>query len=102
MGRPRRDHVLEIKPEILQAIEEEPNLSIRRLALRVCVSTFIVYRTFNEQGLHTSLPCPTCSSFSTWGSISEDCFFTMTWPEDRRGTKFSESIIINNGRNEIV
>jgi hypothetical protein len=50
MGRPRRDHVLEIKPEILQAIEEEPNLSIRRLALRVCVSTFIVYRTFNEQG----------------------------------------------------
>jgi hypothetical protein len=25
LGRPRSDHILEIKPEILQAIEEEPN-----------------------------------------------------------------------------
>jgi hypothetical protein len=99
MERPRRDHVLEIEPEILQAIEEKPNLIIRRLALRVSFSTFIVYGTFNEQGLPTSLPCSTCSSFSTWRSISEDCFLSMAWPEDRRGTKFSESIIINNERN---
>jgi hypothetical protein len=43
LGGPRSDHVFEIEPEILQAIEEESNLSIRRLALCVGVSTFIVY-----------------------------------------------------------
>jgi hypothetical protein len=36
---------LEIELEILQANEEEPNLSIRRLALRVGVSAFFVYCT---------------------------------------------------------
>jgi hypothetical protein len=51
LGHPRIDHVLEIEPEILETIEEEPNLSIRRLALRVGVFTFIVYRTLHEQGL---------------------------------------------------
>jgi hypothetical protein len=44
---PRSDHVLKIEPEILQANKEEPNLSIRRLNLRVGVSTFIVYRTLH-------------------------------------------------------
>jgi hypothetical protein len=47
LGRPRSNHVLEIEPEILQANEEESNLSIRRLALRIGVSTFIVYRTLH-------------------------------------------------------
>jgi hypothetical protein len=44
LGGPRSDQVFEIEPEILQAIEEEPNVSIRRHALCVGVSTFIVYR----------------------------------------------------------
>jgi hypothetical protein len=96
LGHPIIDHVLEIEPEILQTIEEEPNLSIRRLALRVGVFTFIVYRTLHEQGLLTT-SCPTCLSSSKCRSISEDCFLSMAWPEDRRGTKFS---IINNGRNQ--
>jgi hypothetical protein len=47
LGGPRSDHVFEIEPEILQAIEEEPNLNIRKLALCVGVSTFIVYRTLH-------------------------------------------------------
>jgi hypothetical protein len=78
LGGPRSDHVLEIEPKILQPIEEEPNLSIRRLALHVSVSTFIVYCTLHEQKLpryiFNSLPCPTCSSCSTWRSISEIAF----------------------------
>jgi hypothetical protein len=42
LGCSRSDRVLEIEPAILEAIDEEPNLSIRRFALRVDVSTFIV------------------------------------------------------------
>jgi hypothetical protein len=42
----------EIEAEILQAVEEEPNVSCRRLALRMGVSSFTIWRTLHEQGLH--------------------------------------------------
>jgi hypothetical protein len=48
LGHSRSDSVLEIDPVILEAIDEEPNLSIRRLDLRVGVFAFIVYRTLHE------------------------------------------------------
>lgn len=51
-GRQRSGAVIEIEPEILDVVAEEPNISIRRLALRMGVSTFIVWRTLREQGLH--------------------------------------------------
>jgi hypothetical protein len=38
--------------EILQAFEEEPNVSSRRLALRMNVSSFTTWRTLHEQGFH--------------------------------------------------
>jgi hypothetical protein len=34
-GRPRSRGVLNLEPEILQAVEEEPNVSCRRFALRI-------------------------------------------------------------------
>jgi hypothetical protein len=37
--------VLELEPEILQAVEEEPNISYRRLALRMGVPSFTIWRT---------------------------------------------------------
>jgi hypothetical protein len=52
LRRSRSDRVLEAEPAILEAIDQERNLSIRRLVLRAGVSTFIVYRTLHEQGLH--------------------------------------------------
>jgi hypothetical protein len=41
-----------LEPEILQAVEEEPNVSCGRLALRMGVSSFTIWRTLHEQGLH--------------------------------------------------
>jgi hypothetical protein len=41
-----------LEPEILQAVEEEPNVTCRRLALRMGVSSFTIWRTLHEQGLH--------------------------------------------------
>ncbi|CAH1372317.1 unnamed protein product, partial [Tenebrio molitor] len=51
-GRSRSRRVLDLEPEILQAVEEEPNVSCRRLALRMGVSSFTIWRTLHEQGLH--------------------------------------------------
>jgi hypothetical protein len=39
--------VLELEPEILQAVEEEPNISYRRLALRMGVPSFTIWRTLH-------------------------------------------------------
>jgi hypothetical protein len=33
-------------------VDEEPNVSCRRLALRIDVSSFTIWRTLHEQGLH--------------------------------------------------
>jgi hypothetical protein len=41
-GRSRSRRVLDLEPEILQAVEEEPNVSCRRLALRMGVSSFTI------------------------------------------------------------
>ncbi|RZC38176.1 HTH Tnp Tc3 2 domain containing protein, partial [Asbolus verrucosus] len=38
--------------EILREIENQPQLSTRRLANQVGVSRFVVWRTLKEQGLH--------------------------------------------------
>jgi hypothetical protein len=51
-GRSRSRRVLDLEPEILQAVEKEPNVSCRRLALRMGVSSFTIWRTLHEQGLH--------------------------------------------------
>lgn len=51
-GRQRARDILEIEPQILDVVAEEPTISIRRLALRMGISTFIVWRTLHEQGLH--------------------------------------------------
>jgi hypothetical protein len=49
LERPRSDRVLDIESETIQSIEQEANLNIRRLALRVGVSTLIIiYRTLHE------------------------------------------------------
>jgi hypothetical protein len=51
-GRSRSRRVLDLEPEILQAVEEEPNVSCPRLALRMDVSSFTIWRTLHEQGFH--------------------------------------------------
>lgn len=51
-GAVRTQRVLDLEPQILEIVEEEPNISSRRLALRVGVSASTVWRTLHEQGLH--------------------------------------------------
>jgi hypothetical protein len=51
-SRSRSRRVLDLEPEILQAVEEEPNVSYRRFAFRMVVSSFTNWRTLHEQGLH--------------------------------------------------
>jgi predicted DNA-binding protein (UPF0251 family) len=50
-SRSRSRRVLDLKLEILQAVEEEPNVSCRGLALRMGVSSFTIWRTLHEQRL---------------------------------------------------
>lgn len=51
-GRARTGRILNVEPQILDAVEAEPSISTRRLALRFDVSQFTIWRTLNEQGLH--------------------------------------------------
>jgi hypothetical protein len=51
-GRSRSRRLLDLEPEILQVVEEEPNVSGPRLALRMGVSSFTIWRTLHKQGLH--------------------------------------------------
>jgi hypothetical protein len=44
-GRTRTRRVLLIEPQILDAVEAEPGVSTRRLALRFGVSQFVILRT---------------------------------------------------------
>jgi hypothetical protein len=50
-GCSRSRRVLNLEPEILQAIEEELNGSCRRITLRMDASSFTICRTLHEQGL---------------------------------------------------
>jgi hypothetical protein len=50
--RSRSRTVLDLEREILQAVEEEPNVSCRRLAQGMSVSSFTIWRTQNERRLH--------------------------------------------------
>jgi hypothetical protein len=43
---------LHLEPEILQDVEEEPNVSCRGFALRMGVSSYTIWRPLHEQGLH--------------------------------------------------
>ena len=41
-GRERTEHVIDVEPEILEIVEENPNISIRRLPHRLEFSPFVV------------------------------------------------------------
>ena len=51
-GRDRTERILQAEEQILERVEEEPDISTRRLAAEVGVSQFVVHRTLKEQGLH--------------------------------------------------
>lgn len=51
-GRTRSQRTLNAEPRILDSVEENPGVSIRRLSAQIGVSEFVVWRTLNEQGLH--------------------------------------------------
>ncbi|KAJ3665938.1 hypothetical protein Zmor_001402 [Zophobas morio] len=51
-GRQRTGRTLAAELEILNMVEENPSISVRRLSYRVGVSPFVVWRTLREQGLH--------------------------------------------------
>jgi hypothetical protein len=44
--------VLDLEPQILETVEENPPTSIRQLVREFQVSQFVVCRTLKEQGLH--------------------------------------------------
>ena len=48
-GRTRSQRTLNAEPQILDAVEENPGTSIRRLSAQIGVSTFVVWRTLKEQ-----------------------------------------------------
>ena len=53
-GRDRIERILQAEEQILERVEEEPDISTRRLAAEVGVSQFVVHRTLKEQGhIHT-------------------------------------------------
>ncbi|KAJ3662341.1 hypothetical protein Zmor_006695 [Zophobas morio] len=49
-GRERTERTLDAEEEILNVVENDPGISIRRLSYRVGVSPFVVWRTLHEQG----------------------------------------------------
>ena len=51
-GRDRTERILQAEEQILERVEEEPDISTRRLAAEVGISQFAVHRTLKEQGLH--------------------------------------------------
>ncbi|KAJ3665928.1 hypothetical protein Zmor_001392 [Zophobas morio] len=51
-GRERTEHVIDVEPEILEIVEENPSISIRRLSYRLGVSPFVVWQILKEQGIH--------------------------------------------------
>jgi hypothetical protein len=51
-GQERMLRVLDLGPQILETVEENPLTSTRKLAREFKVSQFVVCRTLKEQGLH--------------------------------------------------
>ena len=51
-GRDRTERILQAEEQILERVEEEPDISTRRLAADVGVSQIVVHRTLKEQGLY--------------------------------------------------
>ena len=53
-GRNRTERILQAEEQIFEHVEEEPDISTRRLAAEVGVSQLVVHRTLKEQGhIHT-------------------------------------------------
>ncbi|KAJ3651713.1 hypothetical protein Zmor_017733 [Zophobas morio] len=60
-GRERTEHVIDVKPEILEIVEENPSISIcKLLSYRLGVSAFGVWRTLKEKGF-THTTCSVCN-----------------------------------------
>ena len=51
-GRDRTERILQAEEQILERVEEEPDISTRRLAAEIGVSQFVVHHILKEQGLH--------------------------------------------------
>ncbi|KAJ8954712.1 hypothetical protein NQ318_011405 [Aromia moschata] len=51
-GRTRSRRVMDAEEQILEAVEDDPSLSTKRLAHQVRFSQFTVWRTLREQGLY--------------------------------------------------
>ena len=46
------ERIPQAEEQILEHVEEEPDIITRRLAAEVGVSQFVVHHTLKEQGLH--------------------------------------------------
>ena len=51
-GRDMTERIPQAEEQILEHVEEEPDIITRRLAAEVGVSQFVVHHTLKEQGLH--------------------------------------------------
>jgi hypothetical protein len=78
--RSRSRTVLDLEREILQAVEEEPNVSCRRLAQGMGVSSFTIWRTQNERRLHPHI-------FKVSNTRSSNCILSMASSENMRKTQ---------------
>ena len=47
-GRDRPERILKVEEQILERVEEELDINVRRLAAKVGVSQFVVHRTLKE------------------------------------------------------
>ena len=52
-GRNRSERILQAEEQILERVQEEPDISTHRLAAEIGISQFVVYRTLKEQDLYT-------------------------------------------------
>ena len=50
--RDRTESIVQAKEQILERVEEEPDISTRQLAAEIGVSQIVVHPTIKEQGLH--------------------------------------------------
>ena len=50
--RDRTESIVQAKEQILERVEEEPDISTRQLAAEIGVSQFVVHPTIKEQALH--------------------------------------------------
>ena len=51
-GRGRTERILQPEEQILERVEEKPDISTGRVAAEVGILQFVVHCTLKEQGLH--------------------------------------------------